>query len=387
MTTYQVAILGCRSRGAAAGRAYHAHPRTEVVGLCDLLEERRNELGDELGVAARYADLDEMIRETEPHIVAIPTGTEFHFDLGMRVLEHGVHIDIEKPLCVDLEQADQLVALAAAQGSQIAVHHQGRTGASMRAVKAAYEGGKIGSLRYVAGSGKGYYGGYGLMNIGTHCVNAILELAGPCRSVFAHAMTGGKPVEPTDVVPSPGGMGTILGEHITASLVFDDGVTATLNQHRFETVDTRAYHAEFFGTEGRLFWRSGEAWWLPNPHWVPGESQTEWQLLTPDLPDLEPIWNVAIDDVLFVDEYVHALDEGRPHTSSGTEGLHVLEVLMGVFESAAYNTRVLLPQTHRDHPLLRWCEEAGVGAPEEMPRPYKEWLAVEDTRLGREPVA
>ena len=99
MQQYRVAILGCRGRGTAAGRAYHQHPRTEVVALCDLVPERLAELGDELGVAARYDDLDRMIEVEAPDIVAIPTGTEFHSPLAMRVLEHGVHIDIEKPIC------------------------------------------------------------------------------------------------------------------------------------------------------------------------------------------------------------------------------------------------------------------------------------------------
>lgn len=40
MKTYRIAILGCRRRGTAAARAYHAHPRTEIVGLCDLIHER-----------------------------------------------------------------------------------------------------------------------------------------------------------------------------------------------------------------------------------------------------------------------------------------------------------------------------------------------------------
>ena len=75
MQTYRVAILGCRGRGTAAARAYHDNPRTDLVGLCDLLPERYDALGDELGVAARFADLDEMIRTVEPDIVAIPTGT------------------------------------------------------------------------------------------------------------------------------------------------------------------------------------------------------------------------------------------------------------------------------------------------------------------------
>ena len=53
MKNYRIAILGCRGRGTAAARAYHQHPRTEVVGLCDLIPERLETLGGELGVAAR----------------------------------------------------------------------------------------------------------------------------------------------------------------------------------------------------------------------------------------------------------------------------------------------------------------------------------------------
>ena len=64
MKKYRVAILGCRSRGTSAARVYHAHPRTEVVALCDLLEDRLNSLGDELGLKARFTDLDEMILTT-----------------------------------------------------------------------------------------------------------------------------------------------------------------------------------------------------------------------------------------------------------------------------------------------------------------------------------
>ncbi len=204
MKTYNVAILGCGGRGAAAARAYYDHPRTRIVGLCDLLPERCDRLGDELGVDARYDDLDRTIRETGPDIVAIPTGTEFHHPLALRVLEYGVNIDIEKPLCVDLEEADEVVAKAAAKGARIAVHHQGRSGAIMRAVEQAYMAGRIGELRYITGYGKSYYGGYGLMNIGTHMINMMLKLAGHCRNVAATGMTDGHPITPEDVIPRLG---------------------------------------------------------------------------------------------------------------------------------------------------------------------------------------
>ena len=86
----------------------------------------------------------------------------------------------------------------------------------------------MGRLRHIIASDKGYYGGYGLMNIGTHLVNNILHFAGHCRSVSATATTAGRPITPHDVLPSPSGMGFIAGENISATLSFTRGVTATL---------------------------------------------------------------------------------------------------------------------------------------------------------------
>ena len=189
MKTYRVAMLGCRSRGTSAARAYHAHPRIEVVGLCDLIQERLDTLGDELGVSARFTDLDKMIRQTQPDLVAIPTGTEFHYPLATRVLEHGVNIEVEKPMCTDLAEADEVLAKAKAQGVRVAVHHQGRVGGAMRAMARAYAAGRIGKLRYIYASDKGYYGGYGLMNIGVHLLNYVIKFAGHCRSLTATALT------------------------------------------------------------------------------------------------------------------------------------------------------------------------------------------------------
>ena len=319
MKTYRVGILGCRGRGTAAARAYHAHPRTEVVALCDLKPELLETLGEELGVSARFTDLDEMIRRSEPDIVAIPTGTEFHYDLCMRVLEHGVHIEVEKPICVDLEQADAVLEKAAAKGVRTAVHHQGRTGAAVQAISRALREGRIGSLRHIVASGKGYYGGFGLMNIGTHLLNGILELTGHCRRVTASALTNGRPITPGDVVPSPGGMGTIAGEHITATLEFDGNTTVSLLQHRFPAVDVAAYGFEVYGTEGRMFWKITGAWWMPVPHFEPGQD-SQWEPLELEHPGHYDPEKSSAEDYAFTDEYVRALDGGREHMCSGYRG-------------------------------------------------------------------
>jgi len=111
-----------------------------------------------------------------------------------------------------------------------------------------------------------------------------------------------------------------------------------------------------------------------------------WQALPPILPEhFDPDSRVDQGDYWFVEEYVQALDEGRDHECSGGAARHVIEIMMGIFESAAYGVRVELPQKRREHPLLRFRAEAGLGVPEEKPRPYGEWLNVEDRRLGRIP--
>ena len=390
MKTYRVAILGCRSRGSSAARVYHAHPRTKVVGLCDLLAERLNTLGDELGVAARYDDLDAMIRETEPDIVAIPTAPALHAPLALRVLEHGVNIEVEKPMGMDLIETDAVMDKAAAKGVQVAVHHQWRLSAWTQAVNKVYQEGKIGDLRYIYASGKGYYGGFGLMEIGTHLLTHMIKFGGHCQSVTAHATTRGRPISPHDVLPAPRGNGTIAGDHVTASLQFANGVTGTLLQHRFDQIQLDAHVVELYGSEGRLLWHPKGAWWLPNPHVLPANDIDQWQALQPiyaesfeQVADKIPGQSKMTEgDYWFVDEYVRALDEGREHECSGTEGRHVIEIIMGIFESAAYATRVELPQADRQHPLTRWRQEAGLGAPEPMPMVDAEWLEEEERRLG-----
>ncbi|MBV7334344.1 Gfo/Idh/MocA family oxidoreductase [Chloroflexi bacterium TSY] len=259
MKTYRVAILGCRSRGTAAARAYYSHPRTQVVGLCDLIVERLNKLGDEIGVSARFTDLDEMIRQVEPDIVAIPTAPALHSPLAVRVLEHGVNIDVEKPMGLDLIEADAVMDKAAQVGARVAAHHQWRLSAYTQAINKAFQAGKIGELRYIYASGKGYYGGFGLMEIGTHLLTHMIKFGGHCRNVAAHATIRGNPITPQDVMPAPRGNGTIVGDYVTATLQFDNHVTGTLLQHRFDRLDLDAHVVELYGTEGRLLWHPQEA--------------------------------------------------------------------------------------------------------------------------------
>jgi len=129
-------------------------------------------------------------------------------------------------------------------------------------------------------------------------------------------------------------------------------------------------------------WKSNGAWLLNVPHFVPG-TEEKWAALEPEHPQgWNPQSRAAADEYWFVEEFVRALDQGRDHVCSGEKALHVLEIMMGVFESAAYGRAVELPQRCREHPLLRWRREKGLGELEQMPRPYAEWLAEEERHMA-----
>jgi predicted dehydrogenase len=128
MRTYRVALIGCRLRGTQQAAAIVRHPRTELLAVCDLLPARLNEVGDRFGVAARYSNFEEMIREQRPDIVNIPTATKFHAPLAEAVLNMGCHVDVEKPITLTLAELDRVLAAQRASGKQLVPHHQSATG-------------------------------------------------------------------------------------------------------------------------------------------------------------------------------------------------------------------------------------------------------------------
>ncbi|MEE3233494.1 MAG: Gfo/Idh/MocA family oxidoreductase [Candidatus Latescibacterota bacterium] len=381
---YRVAIIGCGNRGKAAARAYIAHPRTELVAICDVKSELCRALGDDLNVQAQYVDYHRMLVDEAPDIVVIPTATELHYSLASAVIEYGVHIDIEKPICTDLVSADDLRVKAEAKNVQLVVHHQGRCGAAMKAVIAAVKEGKIGQLRFTQSSGKGYYGGYGLMNIGTHGINASLGVSGHVRRVFSSGTVSGKFASADDILVAANGMGIVVGEDITALLEFDNGTHGVHLQHHYEQIEIDAYKVEFSGSEGRIIWRTNEAWWLPVSHYMPG-GERRWEplpLLVP--PGYESDSGVDEADLSYVDEFVSALDQDRPHCCGVEEGIHVLEIILAIFESIATGFQVGLPQMDRTHPLEEWLKRAGKSYPRPTHRDYGSWLKSEDQRLGKQ---
>lgn len=394
MRTYRVALIGCRARGESQARAIVRHPRTQLVGICDLLPERLRALGEQFGVpeSARYADYEQMIREQQPDIVNIPTATKFHAPLAEAVLRMGCHVDVEKPITLTLEELDSVMAAHRASGKQLVPHHQSAAGPVESKLRRLVKEGLIGPPQTVRVRDKGYYGGYGIIHQGCHALALMSTIVGPARAVSAHMQTAGHRTTVDEVFPAPYGYGLIAGEHLTCLYEMEDAVYLIDEDHYRPKVDASTDRVEFVGTEGALALDYAESGRVrlrhsKTPHWGPAQTEwneirlTEMESTIPGLGVLDPTERGV--DVWLVEEWVRALDEGRDHVVNAEVGANTMEMIHGAFASHAEGRRIDLPQVDRSHPLERWLAREGRPTPPAAPADYKEWIgwAQEQPRL------
>ncbi|MBC8233765.1 Gfo/Idh/MocA family oxidoreductase [bacterium] len=377
MRKYRGAILGCGGRGNSQAAAYNFHPNVSLVALCDIDESRLKAAGEKHRVQALYTDFHNMIEQEQPDIVAIPTRTNWHCELTLAVLEHKVNVIVEKPIGVDLIEADRMVAAAEKAGVQLAVHHQWSLCPRQRKAKEMIKAGAIGEPIYLQSSGKGYYGGYGLMNIGTHILDQVRNFAGTPEWCFAHETVNGRDITATDIVLGPAGMGLMAAEQIVAHYSFKDGLYATSEYRPRNPIDTlRALGVDVIGTDGILSLKGhapAQLFYYPDKVWTPQDA-SKWQKVDLSVEETTLYGQnfQQMNNLWIIDEMVNALNEGREHATSGRNGRLVLEMIMAIHESQRRKARVNIPLEVREHPLKLMLEEAGLPIPT-TEIGYQEW--------------
>ena len=114
----------------AAKRIAEAEP----VGGCDPSPEQRAAFETESGLPA-FASFAALLEGTRPEAVVIATPPDSHTTICLDALGAGLHVLCEKPFVSTVEEADRVLAAAAAAGRQVAVNHEFREKPIFRAIK------------------------------------------------------------------------------------------------------------------------------------------------------------------------------------------------------------------------------------------------------------
>ena len=128
----RVAVVGTGEFGRNHVRVYRELAGAELVGIYDQNQERAAAAAKEFQ-APLVQSLDELQGCADAVSVAVPTIA--HTQVGCRLLEMGLDVLVEKPMAVDLAEADALLVAARKNRRILQVGHVERFNPAVRAVE------------------------------------------------------------------------------------------------------------------------------------------------------------------------------------------------------------------------------------------------------------
>ncbi|MCD8197600.1 MAG: Gfo/Idh/MocA family oxidoreductase [Lachnospiraceae bacterium] len=103
---------------------------------------------DRDGSIARYTDYRKMVEEVQPELVGIATESGVHAEIALFCIDHGVNCIVEKPIAMNMEDADEIVRRAQEKGVKVSACHQNRFNLAVQETRRALEAGRFGKLSH-----------------------------------------------------------------------------------------------------------------------------------------------------------------------------------------------------------------------------------------------
>ena len=121
--TRRVALLGAGYISDWHAQALQSVNGVELVAVCDRFQAKAQALARKFGIAKVYGSLEEMLAAEKLDAVHILTPPDRHFDAARTLLEAGIDVFLEKPMCADAADCEALVQLAVQRGLRLGVGH------------------------------------------------------------------------------------------------------------------------------------------------------------------------------------------------------------------------------------------------------------------------
>ncbi|MEQ9000878.1 MAG: Gfo/Idh/MocA family oxidoreductase [Coleofasciculus sp. B1-GNL1-01] len=144
----RIAIVGCGFVADYYMKTLPGHPELELVGVMDRDQDRASRFSAYHSVPT-YPTLDELLEDGNVELVVNLTNPSSHFAVSKACLEAGKHVYSEKPLAMELSQAEELVDLAEKRGLYISSAPCNLLGETAQTIWKALREKAIGRVRLV----------------------------------------------------------------------------------------------------------------------------------------------------------------------------------------------------------------------------------------------
>lgn len=196
-TNHRIGLIGAGYWGKNLLRNFNA--LKALAGVFDISAECRAQYGALYPSARVFENCEALLADDTIPSVAIATPAASHGDLVEKALQAGKHVFVEKPLCLDVAEAEKLKNTADEKGLVLMVGHLLLYHPAFRALVETTSKGRLGKLRYIYSNrlslGKIRRDENALWSFAPHDISMILQLAGgmPRRVIAsgAHFLTDG----------------------------------------------------------------------------------------------------------------------------------------------------------------------------------------------------
>jgi D-xylose 1-dehydrogenase (NADP+, D-xylono-1,5-lactone-forming) len=203
--------------------ALKASPFAQVVAISSRNSEKCRRIADEVNIPKAYASYEAMLADPEIDAVYNPLPNHLHKAWSIRAAEAGKHILCEKPLALNADEIQAMIAAAEANGVQLMEAFMYRYHPRFQAARQLVCQGAIGELKTIESAFtfkledtsnirfQSEMGGGAVMDVGCYCINLSRILAGR-EPVAVHARTHWA--------------STGVDDHLSGLLDFGDGLMA-----------------------------------------------------------------------------------------------------------------------------------------------------------------
>ena len=198
----RVALLGAGYIAAWHAKTLALGDGVSLVAVCDRAFSRARACADSFGVAHAYPSLREMLAAEPLDAVHVLLPPDRHFEAAQELLQAGVSVFLEKPMCARADECQRLIELAAQRGVRVGVGHNflfAEPYQKLRRDLAAGVFGPLDNLTITWNKELGQLAGGPfdawmlrqpeniLIEIGPHLMGHVLDLVGPPGSLQVRA--------------------------------------------------------------------------------------------------------------------------------------------------------------------------------------------------------
>ena len=136
----RLALVGAGRFGAFLAEAVAAVPECECVAVADVDPSAAHDVASAVGgEAIDLGELDALLASGRVDALVVATPPATHADLVRRALHAGLDVFVEKPVATDLDEAEELAALAEQHDRVVVVDHVLRYNPLLRALRRIQE--------------------------------------------------------------------------------------------------------------------------------------------------------------------------------------------------------------------------------------------------------